>query len=297
MKFRTLAALMSFCTLLPVQASVIGLDVLNPGDDAARLLTTALVGAGIGVIDGSQLFQGSLADEANGQSALYSSASFTDGSHSVNIGSGIFLTTGRANLPSTNSSPNFGLTTNSGSDADLTNLLINNSAPSSTTNDVNFIEFQFSVADGFNAISLDFIFGSEEFPDQAVTDVFGVFVDGINYAYFADNSLVSFVTGVNAGNFNNNTAGTYDLEYDGFSNLLNLVGLLDMSLSTHTIKIAIADTSDTIYDSGVWVSNMRAFTSDTGGVNNPSNPIPAPGTLALVGLGVFAALRRTSKKH
>lgn len=296
MKLRNLAAALSFAAILPAQAAVIGLDVMTSANNAASEMTTALVGAGISVFDGSQVFQGVLSDAASAQSAIYQSALFSNGVHSVGIDGGIFLSTGTANLPNSNTSSSLGFSTGTGSDADLSALLAANGAPSTTTNDVNFLEFQFSVAAGFNAISLDFIFGSEEFPDQAVTDVLGIFVDGINYAFFPDSSLVSFVTGVNAGNFNDNSQGDYDLEYDGFSNLLNLVGLLDTSLTTHTIKIAIADTSDSIFDSGVWLSNMRGVVANTGGVNNPSNPVSAPGTLALLGLGLFAAMRRKTKR-
>lgn len=292
MKLRILAAALGLSIMLPAQAGMIGLDVMNPADDAASILTNALVGTGINVLDGSQNFVGFLGDETTGQSATYNMASFTNGSKTVSIDAGIFLTTGLANIPAANTFTNYGRTTGSGSDADLTALLTANGAPSPMTNDVNLLEFQFSVLAGLNAISLDFIFGSEEFPDQSVTDVLGIFVDGINYAFFSDNSLVSFNNGVNAANFNDNTQGAFDLEYDGFSNRLNLVGLLNPALTTHTIKIAIADTSDTIYDSGVWLSNMRAITADTGGVNNPGNTIPAPGSLALMGLGLLALLRR-----
>ena len=47
-------------------------------------------------------------------------------------------------------------------------------------------------------------------------------VDGTNYAFFNDGSLVSFVTGANADQFNDNNVGTgnYNLEYDGISNSL-----------------------------------------------------------------------------
>ena len=293
MKLRNVIAAIGFSAVLPVHAGITGLDVMNTTDNAATLLSNALVGSGVSIVDGSQTFQGLLGDDATGQSALFESASFTNGSNTVSIGAGAFLTTGRANLADSNTSSSFGASTNSGSDTDLNALLVVNGAPAINTNDVNFIQFDFTVAAGFNAISLDFIFGSEEFPDQGVTDVLGIFVDGVNYAFFPDSSLISFVTGVNAGNFNDNTQGTYDLEYDGFSNLLNLVGLLDASLTTHTIKIAVADTSDSIYDSGVWLSNMHAITANTGGVNNA---IPAPGTLALFGLGLFAALRRKKQR-
>jgi hypothetical protein len=296
MRLRNLVAAIGFCAMLPAHAGIIGLDVMNTTDDAATLLSNAVLGSGITIVNGTQSFRGLLGDDATGQSAVFQSASFSNGSNTVSIGSGIFLTTGHANLANSNTSASYGATTGSGSDADLNALLVLKGAPSTNTHDVNYIEFQFTVADIFNAISLDFIFGSEEFPDQSVTDVLGIFVDGVNYAFFADNSLISFVTGVNAGNFNNNTQGTYDLEYDGFSNVLNLVGLLDTSLTTHTIKIAIADTADSIFDSGVWLSNMRAITANTGGVNNPPSSIPAPGTLVLVGLGLAALLRR-KKQH
>lgn len=296
MKLRNVFAAIGFSAMLPVHAGVIGLDVMNTSEDAAVLLSNALMGSGVSIVDGSQVFQGLLGDDATGQSALFDSASFSNGSNTVSIGGGAFLTTGRANLANSNTSTSFGATTNSGSDADLNAMLAVNGASATNTNDVNFIEFDFTVAGSFNAITLDFIFGSEEFPDQSVTDVLGIFVDGVNFAFFPDHSLVSFVTGVNAGNFNDNTGNTYDLEYDGFSNLLNVVGLLDMSLTTHTIKIAIADTSDAIFDSGVWLSNMRATNADNGGVNNPPSSVPAPGTLALVGLGLFAVLRR-KKQH
>lgn len=290
MKLRTLAAAVGLSIMLPAQAGMIGLDVMNPADDAARILTNALVGTGINVLDGSQNFVGFLGDETTGQSATFNMASFTNGSKTVSIDAGIFLTTGLANIPAENTLKDYGRATGSGNDADLTALLNANGAPSTTTSDVNLLEFQFSVLAGLNAISLDFIFGSEEFPDQSVTDVLGIFVDGINYAFFSDNSLVSFNNGVNAANFNDNSQGAFDLEYDGFSNRLNLVGLLNPALTTHTIKIAIADTSDNIYDSGVWLSNMRAITADTGGVTG--NAIPAPGSLALMGLGLLALLRR-----
>lgn len=64
--------------------------------------------------------------------------------------------------------------------------------------------------------------------------------------------------------------------------------MLDASLTTHTMLIAIADTGDSAWDSGVFTGNLRSAAATGGGGIGP-NPIPEPATLALLGLG---ALRR-----
>ena len=139
---------------------------------------------------------------------------------------------------------------------------------------------QFTAAAGVTSLSAKFIFGSDEFPDQAVTDFFMFILDGVNYAKFSDGSLVSFVQGVNAANFLNNgngAAGPYAIEYDGLSLALGVVGLLDPTLSTHTLKIVIGDTSDAIFDSGVFVAGLTAGTSTGGGICGGANQPACPG--------------------
>ncbi|GAB60399.1 choice-of-anchor L domain-containing protein [Rheinheimera nanhaiensis] len=129
MKLRNLVAALSLAAMLPAQAAVIGVEVMTSANNAA-----------------------------SAQSAIYQSALFSNGVHSVGIAGGIFLSTGTANLADSNTSSSLSFSTGTGSDTDLSALLAANGAPSTTTNDVNFLEFQFSVAAGFNAISLDFIF-------------------------------------------------------------------------------------------------------------------------------------------
>ncbi|MBU2979309.1 choice-of-anchor L domain-containing protein [Alteromonas sp. C1M14] len=302
MKLNKLGCTLLFALSSSTQAGLLGLDLIETGDNAVSDITSSLVvaGGGVNVVSGSEVFMGAIGDGIDGdtaQSGIFSGVDITDGATTVSMGQGAVLTSGTANIPSTNSFSSFDpFTPFTGGDADLTAILDAAGAPSSATDDVNYIEFDFTLDAGFNAISLDFIFGSDEFPDQGVTDVFGVFVDGTNYAFFPDGSLVSFVQGTNAGNFLDNTSGLFDIEYDGFSKNLNLVGLVDESLSEHTLKIAIADTSDLIFDSGVFLSNLTGvYTVNDGGVNNPptaSVDEPFSALLFLSGLGALVGLRR-----
>lgn len=285
---------MSFTT----PASALVLDLIESGDDPIADLSGALLGAGSGIsiVSGSESFIGKVGDGTDpntAQSATYTGLNLTSSGSGPDISNpdGIFLTSGVGNIPLTNNDASFDNGSvgtsfpGTGGDADLSAILSAVSAPSSTVNDVNIFEFNFTVDTGFTSIEADFVFGSDEFPDQGVTDIFAFIVDGTNFAFFQDGSLVNFVTGANADQFNDNTVGTdnYNLEYDGISNSLHIVGLLDDTLTTHTLKIAIGDTADSIYDSGVFVGNLVAGTATDGGVN-PS--IPEPTSLALLGLGL-----------
>lgn len=262
---------------------------------------TLAAGSGLSIVGGTETFVGRIGDGIDpntAQSALYTGLSLTGNNGSPNISNvnGVLLTSGVANVPTTNTDTSFDngsvgtSAPGTGSDADLVTILTNASAPSTTVNDVNSISFDFTVDDNTNnAVVASFVFGSDEFPDQSVTDVFAVIVDDVNYAFFPDNSLVSFVTGVNAANFNDNNVGSgnYAIEYDGISNRLTVIGLLNQSLITHSIKIAIADTSDTIFDSGVFFGGLTATTTEGGG----GIQVPAPASLALFAVGIAALLR------
>lgn len=291
------------------------LDLLESGEDAAAELSAALVtpGSGIAIVGGTASFRGVLGDGTDpttAQSATYSGFVLAPGDASLPtlaLPDGIFLTNGTANIPVSNTdtafSPFFPTIVDESvdGDADLSAILTAAGAPSSIVNEVNTFAFSFTVSNpSLNAIAAQFVFGSDEFPDQAVTDIFAFIVDGTNYAFFQDGSLVSFVEGANAANFLDNAAGAYPIEYDGLSRVLTVTGLLDPSLTTHTLKISIADTADYIFDSGVFVGRIGATTSTGQGgitIGNGNNHSLVPEAtnwgLMIVGFaGIALAARR-----
>src|SRR5690606_30104280 len=70
----------------------------------------------------------------------------------------------------------------------------------------------------------------------------------------------------NLGYFQNNESGAISIEYDGISNKLTVIAKVKEGVND--IKIAIADTGDGIYDSGIFVANMRGSEKDLEGILN-----------------------------
>ena len=281
----------SIITALAISATTpafaLSINPLVSDSNTGTALATAWLGAssGITVVDPVSYV---VATNQAGTYTGFALNSSSSTSPNVTFGDGILLTSGNANIPDTNTEDDFGVVTSTGSSTTISTIT------GLTTNDANSISFSFTVGSGITSISSNFIFGSEEFPEFAGTsfaDGFAFVVDGINYAKFSDGTNVSLATLSSNANLLDNTADIYGIEYDGFTLALGIVGILNSSLSEHTLEIVIADTGDSILDSGVFLSALSGG-NDTGGGGIKVTPVPAALPLMATALGLFGFSKR-----
>lgn len=282
-----LCASSALCILNAGSASALSVDVSNDG----AALAGSILGAGITLSNVSYT------------GAESSSGFFTGGLNSgIGIESGILLTTGDASLAaSSNIAPDTGADNGLAGDSDLNSII----SPQDTF-DATILEFDFNSTGG--DLFFNYVFASEEYNEfvgSVFNDVFGFFVDGVNIALVPGTSSPVSVNTVNNGSltsgdggspvlatnpefFNDNSAGLFDLEYDGFTTVFT-ASVLGLSEGDHTIKLAIADNSDGILDSAVFIQ-ANSF-SDT-----PTPTIPVPPAVWLFGSGLIGLLTFSRRK-
>lgn len=230
----------------------------------ARDLAEVLLGTDSGITIRGATYTG-----ATFSSSVFAGLDF-GGSGGFTLGQGILLTTGSGTPGLSNSSTGFTRVSDTPGDERLTAIVGEAFEGAGETNDAVILEIKFVTTHG--RISLDLMFGSDEYPEyssSSFVDIAAVDIDGVNYALFdgeATQPLSVIDRNLKAGNFFDNANGELSIEYDGLSSVLRIVGDLDPEKTEHTIRIAIADTGDSLLDSGIFLSNLtgRDATFSTG---------------------------------
>ena len=202
------------------------------------------------------------------------SGSFIATSTNLGIMSGIVLTSGTAsNVIGPNSSSGITGNNNAAGDPDLDNLI----SPT-LSHDACVLEFDVFVTS--DTLIFNYVFGSDEYMEYVagINDVFGLFISGPGITGTQNIALVPGTSQyVSIFNVNCNTNGTYyvcnssasigscpgsagcpannattSLEYDGFTTVLQAKQAVS-HCNTYHIKLAVADASDWILDSGIFI--------------------------------------------
>ena len=235
----------------------------DPSSTAVESLVAAIFSGNAG----ATLVSGSVTALFGSPPGEPSTISFYDGTiTALNIGAGLLLTSGDPTPPQSNTVANYGVNAGGTTVDDQLQATVNAAFPlAGPIHDVTYLQFQINVTDpAAVGLRFDVVFGSDEFPEfvnSSYVDVAGVYVNGVDYALFNSDPLqpLSVVqANVAAGNFRDNTAGNpapIPIEYDGVSVKLQVSA--PVHLGVNTIKIAIADTGDSIYDSGIFVSGLQ----------------------------------------
>ncbi|MFL5753760.1 MAG: choice-of-anchor L domain-containing protein [Bacteroidia bacterium] len=214
-------------------------------------------------------------------------------STNLGFGGGIYLTTGSYGISASQlgpAGPSSLFQSNDEQkpgDVDLDNI---NGSPGST-HDAAVLEFDFVPQS--DTVKFNYVFGSEEYNDyvNSINDVFGFILSGgttaplaaTNIALIPGTSTPISINNVNNGAsslgtpssgpctncayFRDNTNGTINCVYDGLTTTLTAKHHVYCGEPYH-IKIAIADVSDHIYDSGVFLEAGSFSSSAPFGVNS-----------------------------
>jgi len=236
---------------------------------------------------------------------------FTGGNGILPFAEGVVLSSGNiATLVGPNSSSSAGnpLGDPDDGDADL------DAIAGSDTQDAATLSFSFIPVN--NTISFQFVFGSEEYNEfvgSLFNDVFAFFLNGENIALLPGTNTVISINSVNNGNteepppvppsnpsyfFDNNSDGR-NIELDGLVGVNNGFQLFATGSVTpgevNTIKLAIADVSDDIFDSAVFIKSGSfddAPPPDQNPNPNPVVPLPLGAWMALGTLGGLGAVKK-----
>ena len=269
--------ILSFLLIAFFAGNAISQIVLNYPGSTATQMVDRLVGQGVTFSNAIFLGAGSYNGSTEGNKAI-----FTGGGPIIGIQSGIIFSTGNAMWaygPNTLSA--MSVVTGTPSDPTL--------AAVSTGTVYDAVGVQFDFVPESNVIQFKYVFGSEEYNEYVnggFNDIFGFFVTSLSsdgYNYVDKNiAIVPGTTGTTVAidNINNgaaaagstasgpceycayyrdNAAGSYNVEYDGFTAVLTATCNVQPCAS-YRMKIVIGDVGDQVYDSAVFLEE-GSFTS------------------------------------
>ena len=201
---------------------------------------------------------------------------FTANNTNLGLNSGILLTTGIISGPNGPQGPNN--RPDAGIDNNFQGSPLLNAEFGFTQPTFNATTLSFNFIPQGDSVAFRYVFGSEEYREfvgSEFNDVFGFFISGPNPAggnYQNQNiALLPNGTKVAINNVNHLSNSQYYvdnelpspgmfIQYDGFTRVLTARAKV-IPCSTYTIRLAIADVADGIYDSGVFLE-AKSFTSD-----------------------------------
>jgi hypothetical protein len=230
--------------------------VVTSTTNDGNALRDALLGPGV-IPVGNATFTGSAT----------SAGFFQNGGSSIQIETGILLTTGDANFAAGPNVSDGSSGQASGQGDPMLNQLFN-----VNTTDTTALEFDFMIAPGAsNNLFFNYVFASEEyneFANSSFNDVFAFFLDGQNIALIPGTQTFVSINNVNGGNplgtnaqnpqfYNNNDPSDNggflaEFGYDGFTTVFQAQAL-NLAPGTHTIRLVVSDVADSILDTGVFL--------------------------------------------
>ena len=147
---------------------------VTPTNDAAALVATVLApSSGITIVGGSEAILIGAATQQGTYTDFNLSPSSGSGP-SFNLPNGVVLTTGTANFPLSNTTNSFSVNSGTGAFAPLQTLAPTGGITTSQSN-ANALSFDFTVDDPeLNSISVKFLFATDEWPTQSITDIMGI---------------------------------------------------------------------------------------------------------------------------
>ncbi len=202
--------------------------------------------------------------------AQVAAGQFSGGTGIIGFEDGVILSSGCAkNVIGPNASNNITCNNGTAGDAQLTALA------GFPTFDAAVLEFD--LVPNQSTLAFDYVFASDEyneFANTAFNDVFAFSVNGTNCALVPGTSQPVSINTINGGNpfgtnakhpelFRNNAlpGATINTEMDGLTVVLSCAASVTANATNH-IKLAVADGSDAVLDSNVFLK-AHSFTTET----------------------------------